>query len=189
MNSRHFISKLLILLGIVMMLGTVCMAFGAVHAPVRILKSPKAAQERVYAMMDAVSNGDLEAASANIYGTPDFGTIPEQAGLTARLAWETYCKSLSYASQGEPRATDSGVSIEMNVRSLDVAAVSADLSGRTIRREDADKALQEAFAEALESGSYFQEHQVAIELIYDRGQWWILPSEELTNVLSGSFSE
>lgn len=188
MKSRFFISNLLIIIGIVLGIGTTFVALIAAITPDYTMKTPNAVLERVQMMMDAICVGDDEAASANIYGTPGFGSIPEQADPLVYLAWDAYRKSFSYTVQGQTMVANAGVSVEVNVRSLNVSTVLADLrSTRTYRQDKADEILQKALNDALEDQAYFTEQLVALDLAYDDGQWWILPNKALTSMLTGLF--
>lgn len=196
--------------GLLLGLGTVMLAVTAVNAPVRQIKKPEAALLRVQTMMGAICDGDYETASAQIYGNPDLGSVPENADETIFLLWDTYRRSFSYDIQGEPRANDSGLSVDVAVRSLDISAVLDEL-GNTIqmridekeneddetgaraslslRREEAERILQKALAEAAEKQDYVREQLITIDLVYDRDQWWALSNTDLMDMLSGSFSE
>lgn len=212
MKTRHFISSILIALGLLMGLCTVITAVSALDAPVRMVKTPKAALQRVDTMMAAICEGDDEKASAQIYGAPSFGAVPENASESVRMAWEIYRKSFSYGFQGSVKPNDSGVSIDVNVKHLDLTAVMAELersiqalmdekaaaaqedesgfsASRKLRQKEVEAVIQKAFSDALENQGLFQEQLITIDLVYDRGQWWALPNQDLTNMLSGSFPE
>lgn len=212
MKTRYLISSILIVLGLLLGLGTVMMAVTAIDAPVRLIGTPEEALERVQTMMDAICDGDYETASTQIYGSPDLGSSPENADETVFLIWDTYRKSFSYDIQSEPRPDDSGVSIDVIVRSLDVSAVLGELgsavqaridetrnaaqddeagfrASSSLRREEVEGILQQTLAEALEKQEHFQEQLMTIDLIYDRGQWWARPNGDLMDMLAGSFLE
>lgn len=208
MKTRHIISAMLAVLGILMGIGTAWVAVSAVDAPTRILKTPEGARERVSGMMSAVCDGDYEAAAAHFYGSPDLGAVPENADPAVYLLWEAYRESFSDVSLGEPRATDSGVSYEVRISHLNLAAVLDGLD-ETIRafvdeknaavredeapynvKRDLPRDLTDRILPAvLENPDYVQAETITVDLICDRGRWWVLPTEDLTNMLCGSFTE
>lgn len=185
MRSKQMISALLLVIGLALGLVTVCTAAYAVQAAPKILKTPQGALEQVGTVMDAVCEGDYAGASAGIYGKPALGTVPEQADPTVVLAWDAYRKSFSWSACGELRASDSGVSLDVQVRYLNLAAALADWAEQGPDRDRADSFFQKA----LKEPSFFREEIITLDLIYDNNQWWVLPGTELTNMLSGSFSE
>lgn len=206
MKSRRFISVVLVALGILMGLGTAWMAVHGLHAPARILKTPDGAQARVEEMMSSICTGDFEGAAACIYGTPDLGAVPENADPAVSLLWDAYRSSFSGVSLSELRATDSGISVDVSVTCLDLSAVLAGLEDdirafvegqNAARREDEapynvkrdlwQDLTEKILPDVLEN----REHSVTvtIDLIYDRGWWWVLPTDTLTDLLSGSFGQ
>lgn len=212
MKKRHLTSSILIVLGLLLGLGTVIMAVVAIDAPARLIGKPEEALERVQTMMEAICDGDYETASAQIYGSPDLGSPPENADEAVRLIWDTYRKSFSYEIQREPQPEASGISVDVIVRNLDVSAVLEELgstvqtridektnsvqddetglrASASLRYEEVKRILQEILAEAMEKQNHIREQLVTIDLIYDRGQWWALSNTDLMDMLSGSFSD
>lgn len=212
MKTRHLISTILIALGLLLGMGTVAVAASALDAPIRLVGTSTKALDRVHTMMGAICDGDYETASAQIYGNPDLGSVPENADKTVSLVWDTYRRSFSYDIQGKPRPNDSGISVDVVVRSLDVSAVMNELENAiqtgidektkaarddetgfsasgSLRREEVDRILQLTLADALEKQDHFLEQMMTIDLVYDCGQWWASPNGDLMDMLAGSFLE
>ena len=45
--------------------------------------------------------------------------------------------------------------------------------------------LEEATSLALKKDARYVETTIPLQLTYEQGQWWVQPSQELLNVLSG----
>lgn len=182
MRSRHFLSSSLLLLALLLAVATVCMAAMAVNAPERSVKAPEGAVERVEALMGAAARGDLEGVSANLYGTPALGPLPDQADPTMAMIWGAYCGSISLQSVGQTRAEGAGLSMDVTVRCLDMNAV---LEGVSSRSGD----LERVVTDALDDPACYQERTIPIGFVFENGQWWVQPNGELTDLLSGSVSK
>lgn len=210
MRTRRGISRLLTVMGIVFAFGTIGIVIQAVSASPVMLKPPEMAASRADALMDAVCSGDWEAASEFLYGCPSLGTRPEDSSPAVDLLWDAFLESLEYSFLGDCYVSDSGVSIDVRVQSLDVSAVVDDLDSRAqtllnenvflaedsteiydeennFRQELVSEVLQQAVQQALEENRQLWEQTVSLYLIFEQGKWWVMPDDGLVNVLSGSF--
>lgn len=211
MKKRHIIANLLTALGIVLAMGTVGIVALAVNAAPVILMRPDDAVDRARDMMHAACSGDYETASGMMYGTPNLGTRPADSSPAVDLIWEAFLESLDYTFPGECYATDSGVAVDVNIRYLDVPSVvegldshaQALLSQRIATAEDSTEIydennnfrqelvteiLRDATLQVLEENKEYQEQTIPLYLVFDQGEWWVMPDADLLNVLSGSIS-
>lgn len=211
MKKRTVFSSALTILGFLLAGLTLSVVLLAMRSEPKIIKHPDSARQRAESMMDAVCSGNFAAASAYIYGTPKLGSLPEDCSSAVEILWNTYRNHLSYAFSGDCYATPSGAAIDVTVTSLDLTDAlhllpekaqhlleerSATLKGQTelfdennqLRPEQADKILSDAMLLSLNEGKAYRERTIALSLVYDAGQWWVVPEGALLDVLSGSLS-
>lgn len=211
MRTRHKIAGLLTVLGIMLAVGAVGIVIWAIPSAPVMLKPPEEAACRAEALMNGVCSGDDQAVSDLLYGNPGLGSPPEDSGPAVDLLWEAFRESLEYTFLGDCYVSDSGVAIDVRVRSLDVPGVLEGLDSRAqallnrrilaaenskeiydeennFRQDLVTEILQEAVRQSLEENRKMQEQTFSIHLIFDQGEWWVVPDAGLVNVLSGSFS-
>ena len=110
--------------------------------------------------------------------------------------------------QGKCYATDSGVALDVTVTALDVSAATASLATRaqTLLSERIEKAedpaevydenneyradvvaavLREAAEQTLENDAQLTDRELTLQLVYQDGQWWIVPDAALLQAISG----
>lgn len=211
MKTRRVLSGLLSVLGMALAVGTIWIVIRGVDAAPVMLMRPDSAVDRVQTLLDAVCDGDYETASEMLYGTPGLGARPEDSSPAVDLLWDAFLDSLEYALPGECYATDSGVAMDVRIRSLDISGVMDGLDSRAqallnqriaaaenatdlydenndFRQELIAEVLQEAVRQALAENKTFQEQTISLQLVYEQGQWWVMPETALLNVLAGSIS-
>ena len=211
MKTRRVLSGLLSVLGLVLAIGTIWIVVWAVAAVPVMLMHPKSAVDRAQVLLDAVCDGDYETASEMLYGTPSLGNRPEDSSPAVDLIWAAFLDSLEYTLLGDCYATDSGVAMDVRIRSLDISGVVNGLDSRAqtlmnqriaaaenatniydknndFRQELITEVLQEAVRQALAENKTYQEQTISLQLVYEQGQWWVMPETALLNVLAGSIS-
>jgi hypothetical protein len=105
-------------------------------------------------------------------------------------------------------ATDSGISLNVTVRAMDLSSVTANLGDRArvmmeqriAEAEDTDDiydenndfreefvmdSLYRAAQEALEQDARQTSWELTLNLVYENGQWWIMPEQDLLRAISG----
>lgn len=193
----------------------VCFATMGVYLALRfmnvgpiLLEQPDAAREQVVSMMDALAQGDYETVSASLYGTPDLGLDREAEDEVGQLFWEAYRQSITCELVGSFYATESGVAHNVVIRSMELDSVTENLKERSQElleerveaaedlseiydenyeyREDFVMAvLRDAAQEALTEDAEYITWEVTLNLIYENGQWWIMPEDALLEAISG----
>lgn len=212
MKTRRFLSGVLTALGVALSVGTIWLVILGLSASPRMLVQPQAAYNRAQEMMDAICSGDYEQASGFLYGTPSLGSPPETSSPAVNLLWDAFQDSLAYTFPGDCYASDSGVALDVNIRSLDLSDATQALGNHAqallqerietaedsselydaqnhYRQELVDKILLEAARQALEENRQYQEHTLSLHLIPAQGEWWVLPEAGLLEVLSGSIPD
>lgn len=208
MRKTNFLSGLFGLLGICAVLAGLILAFGNIDAKPVLLTQPEAARSQITDTMDALCGGDYEAAGSRMYGTPDLGMDREAAEPVGRLIWDAFVESLSYELTGECYTTDTGLAQDMVIRGMDIGSVTATLQVRSqalleqrvaeaknpaelyddnneYREDLVMEVLYEATRQALEQDACQTEWNVTVNLIYENGQWWIMPEDALLEAISG----
>ena len=208
---RRTIAATLFLLGFLMAVLPLCTVRYAMSAEPDILESPAPATATAQQWLDAVCRGDDDAASALLYGTPGFGTAPDNASPAAQQLWQAYRGSLEYSFAGECYATNSGVAVDVTLHCLDIPTLLDSLENRVqtlleqkmdsakgsdllfdedgnLKTEEAEDILSDALLLALGRQMPLQEQAVTLSLIFEQGSWWVLPEADALSILSGSFS-
>ena len=171
-------------------------------------REPQGAKERAEEMMNALCRGDFEAAGQVIYGPVDFSIRRQEATETEGLIWDAFVDSLSYEILGDCYGSETGIRLDVRLRSLDIGSVTEGLNDRArallqervaqaahageiydetngFRRELVAEVLRDAVLDALIQDARIREQTIPLNLIYREGQWWVLPGRELVQALSG----
>ena len=203
-----FFSGLFGLLALVLTAAGICLAVGNRDASPVLAKQPEAARVQVQTMLDALRDGEYAEVSSCLYGTPDLGMNAQAADPVGQLFWDALGKSFRYEMAEEFHATDSGVSLDVTISALDLSTATVNLRERAQKlleqriaeAEDPDEiydanneyredfvmnALYDAAMQALAEDAREVTWDLTLNLIYENGQWWIMPEQELLKALSG----
>ncbi len=203
-----FFSGIFGLLALALTVAGIYLAVSSREASPVLVKQPEAARVRVQTMLDALCDGEYAEVSGCLYGTPDLGMDAQAADPVGQLFWDALGQSFRYEMTGDFHATDSGVSLDVTVSALDLSAATANLRERAQKlleqriaaaedpseiydanneyREDfVMNALYDAAMEALAEDAADVTWNLTLNLIYENGQWWIMPEQELLKALSG----
>ena len=203
-----FFSGLFGLLGLILTAAAVFLAVTNRSAAPVLLKQPEAARVQVQTMLDALCAGDYETVSGCLYGTPNLGMEGEAADPVGQLFWEALGDSFTYEILGDFHATDSGVSLDVTITALDIDSVTVNLKQRAqtlleqriadaedtseiydenneYREDFVMDALYDAARDALAEDAQTITWDLTLNLIYENGQWWIMPENGLLQALSG----
>lgn len=207
MTIRKITAWMWALLGVLLAVGTIGTAVYALDAQPVIWQQPLGAEERAAELMDAICRGDFEHAQMSLYRTPSFGVQAEGDGIEARI-WDAFVNSLEYEFQGLCYATQSGIAVDVQIRSLDIPSVTLAMrkhaeellkqrveqaenvsdvydESNNYREDFVTRILQDAATEALTEAHTLREQTVPLYLTFEGGQWWVMPTQQLVNVLSG----
>lgn len=205
---RKLFAGMFVILGLVILMGTGVLCFRALNMPAKLLGTVETAQECTEQWAEAVTAGDYAAAGKRMYGQPSLETSDVSAYAVGEILWEAYQENLRLAFSGECRAMDSGIAREAKVTALDISAVMKEVKVRInptlgTRAEsaedknlvfDEDNAYREEFVmktlcdvtrQILEEEPPVLQRTIMLQLVFEDGQWWILPEQELIRLLSG----
>lgn len=203
-----FFSGIFGLTGMFLALVCVFAALLNINASPVLLRQPQSAMDQVTTMLDALCEGDFASVSGCLYGTPDLGLDREAEDPVGRLFWDALAQSFSYEMGEKFHATDSGISLNVTVRAMDLSSVTANLGDRArvmmeqriAEAEDTDDiydenndfreefvmdSLYRAAQEALEQDARQTSWELTLNLVYENGQWWIMPEQDLLRAISG----
>lgn len=175
--------------------------------PVLLRESPEA-RETAQAMLDALCQGDLEAVSRHLSGTPAL-TQPGNGGEASRRIWQAYVDSMTYQFTGPLYGTSQGPAIDVQVDALDVTALTDRIqalvpgllrrhiaqakdiseiydSGNGYRQDLVDQVLLEAIDAALKESPAACRTELTLTLRYQAKDWYVLPDNALILLISGS---
>lgn len=208
MKLRNLVSGLFALLGIGAATAGIYLSLNNLNALPVLLVQPEEAKAKVVSVMDAVCEGDYALASGGMHGTPNLGMDRPAEGAVGDMIWNAFLDSISYELDGECYATDSGIAQDVVIRTLDMNSVTSQLrqrsqallAQRVAEAEDTSElydenneyredlvmdVLYEATEQALEEDAQYLTWEIHLNLIYDRGRWWVLPETELLRAISG----
>ncbi len=208
MKRNLWFSNLCALLAAVLAAATVFAALRWRSEPPILLEASQEAQGCIQGFLDAVTQGDFPAAEQRLAGNPALELQREDRDPVQALLWEAYLLSLQYTLTGEMASTDRGLTQDVTIRHLDVAAA-AEAIGPLARQQLLEKADETVDTDELydTAGNYrpelvsqvlLQAAETALEnppmaetsltllLSYQGGSWRVEPSQELLNLLCGS---
>jgi hypothetical protein len=176
-----------------------------------LVRLPEAALEQVDAMMTAVCDGDYEEAAGYMYGNPDLGMDRAPADPVGVLIWDAFAGSLSWELSGGCYATDSGLSQNVVVHSLDLNSITENLGERSQallaqRVEEAEDlsqvydenneylesfvmgVLYEAVEAAIAEDASYTDNKITLNLVFRNDAWWVMPEQPLMSAISGGIA-
>ena len=208
MNKIRFFSVIFGLLGACAAALGIYLAIHNMNASPVLVRQPEEAKHQVVSMLDALCRRDYDAVSAALYGTPDLGLGREAQDTVGQLVWDAFMGSVRYELVGEFYATDSGVAQNVVITGLEMGSVTENLKERSQKlleqrvaeaedpgevydenndyREDlVMDVLYEAAQQALQEDVRYVTREVRLNLVYENGQWWVLPETALLRAISG----
>ena len=173
-----------------------------------LLEPPLEAKHQVTGLMDAVCQGDFDAASTYLQGQPNLGVDREATDEVGILIWEALCDSMSYELVGECYVTDDGLAQSVKLTCLDITTVTATLKERSQtlleqRVEEAERVedvydenfqyredfvmdvLYDAAVAALKEDAKTMTTELTLNLSHQGENWWIIADRELLDAISG----
>lgn len=195
-------------LGSVLMAGAVVFCLLSLDAPVKMVKYPQEAMDRAEKLLDCIEAGDYAGASEVLYGQPNLGVDREPGDEVGKMVWSAFLDSLSCETKGKCYASDKGLACDAVVTGLDITTVMETLTERThtlltqrieqatdmeelydeennFRQELVNQVLHQAVELAIREDGELVSRDVTLELVYQDGQWWVVPDRALLQAISG----
>ena len=208
MKIARFFAYTFACIGMVLLLGSMGFFLWNRNAEVRIGTLPEGAVAVADNFAQALDDSDLEAAAKLMYGQPDLGVGTQPADREAAFLWEAFCDSLAFELTGEWMGEQSALVRTGTLTSLDVSTVLGKLPERVqslldqkiaaaeelsdiydaeneFREDLVTEVLAEALSQALLQAAELVTREVTIKLISRDGTWWVVPHQNLLQILSG----
>ncbi len=196
------------LLAVLLAAGAIWIAFFCAGLPPVLLQAPEEASEKTEALMEAICSRDFDAAEKLLYGQPDLEVRRVSEDPVGNLLWDAYRNSLDYLLVGDCYATHSGLMQNVKIISMELPSATEHLRERAqtlLEQRIADardvseiydaennyrdtfvtEILLEAAAQALEEDVRYTYQIVPVRLVHSQGQWYVYPSDELLDAISG----
>ncbi len=208
MKISKYFALIFGLLGILMAAVTVGVSFASIDAEPVLLTPPSSAHTQVTQMMDAFCAGDYASAQQAMYGTIELGVDRDASDEIGQLVWDAFEASMRYELVGECYATDSGLSQDIRIQTMDISSVTqyikdnakTVLEERVLAAEDLDAVyenddeyrdefvnavLYDVACDAIENHAKTVESELTLNLTWADGQWWVVSNEALLKAVSG----
>ena len=208
MKARKIVSGLLILLALFLAAATILTAVFALTQKPVLLSEPQGAVAAAEMVMQSVQQGDFDSAAAVMQGNPSLGVEREPEDIVGKLLWKEFIKSFSYEKKGSSYAAQDGMAIDMAVTYLDFNSVIDTLGDRTgklleqkvkeadnpellydeknqYRQNLVDEILAQAVKEAVAGDAKTITEDITVHMVYENGQWWVVPENALIHAISG----
>ena len=208
MILKKMLGVILVLAGLVLAVGGIGVSLLSMDAEPVLISEPVEASSKITDLMDAVMNCDYEKASSVIYGNPQLGLDREPEDEVVKMLWDAFTESQSYELKGGCMADNSGLTQQVVMTYLDIYSITENLSDRSeailmqrieeaensdviydenneYREEVVMDALKEAVTMALKEDAEYVTVEVALNLIYQDDQWWVLSNSQLIQAISG----
>ena len=208
MKIARFFAIILGCIGTVLLIGSMGFFLMNRNASVRVLELPQEAVACTDAFAQALNDGDLEAAAQLMYGQPDLGTGLASEDPMSALVWDAFRSSLQVEWIGDWTVEQSALVRTGSITNLDVSAILGKLPERVqslldlriasaenlaeiydeqndFREELVETVLQEALQQALAQDGELLTREVTLKLVNRDGHWWVVPDQNLLQILSG----
>ena len=173
-----------------------------------LIGQPDAARQQVVTMLDALCEGDYDTVGSSLYGSPSLGLDRTPEDEVSAMVWEALANSFTYELKGDFYSTDSGVAQDVVITCLDLKSVVESLRERSMtmlaervrEAEDRDEVydqfgnyreefvmdvVMDAVRDVLENHAQTVSWEISLNLVYENGQWWIMPDQPVLKAISG----
>lgn len=212
MNKKTLSVILWAAAGLILAAVTIGTALYGTRSTPTIRMNPDLVLDTAEEALTCARSGDYAALSQLLYGTPELGELPAKTDEAQSMIWYAYLNSLSWELADTCTPTDTGVALDVTIRCMDIAGVTASLQTlapermKQLAREktrddeiyDADRnylpefvaeVLRSATKEVLDGDIQTMERTLTLQLVRSSGHWQIVPTEELMHFLSGFVAE
>lgn len=208
MKIARFFSYIFACIGTLLLVGSMGVFLWNRNAQVRIQQLPREAVAVSEAFAQELNEGDLEAAAQLMYGQPDLGvgTVPENPETA--LLWEAFRDSIAVELKEEWTVEQGNLVRTCSITTMDVSVVVGNLQERVqsaldqriasaqnlaeiydeqnnYREELTEQVIQEALQQVMTQDAESMTRDVTIKLVNRDGRWWVVPHQNLLQILTG----
>lgn len=207
MKIARFFAVIFAVLGIVLMLGTAIVCFASTDATVKLRKTPEGAVQCAQQLALALDSGDLAAAGALLYGSPDLGAEGVPNDPVDALLWDTFLEGFSCNLDGKLYLKDAEFAWDGTITTVDMGALTGAIQLRAkelleekvktatdmaelydaennFREDLIEQVLRDAVQEILAKNPETITRSFTMKLISRDGQWWAVPDQQLLSALN-----
>lgn len=211
MRNRKQPAVLWSIAGIVLSLCTIlCAVIGSNSSP-KVLLDSAAIVETAEQTLECVRSGDYDTLTQLLYGSPRLGEAPVKTDEPESVILFAFLDSIHYDISQECYASGSGVALDVHIDYLDISAVSEKLQAivpdlmiqlaeskekpeifdeeRNYQPAFLEEVLCTATAQVLSQEPPITERDITLEFVRSGDGWLVVPTESLTQLLSGYISE
>lgn len=208
MKIARFFSVIFAVIGVILLIVSMAFLLLNRNSEVRIRALPEAAVQVSEDFVQALNEGNLEAAAELMYGQPDLGVemVPEDP--ESALVWDAFRSSITVELTGDWNVVQSALVRTGTITNLDVSAVLTKLPNmvqslldqkiaaaedlteiydeqNAFRDELVEAVLREALQQALTQEAEPITREVTVKLVNRDGSWWVVPDQALLQAISG----
>ena len=208
MKKNQKLSLLFAVIGVCLLAVATLFCLTFLNAPPIMINAPDGAMECAETLMQALQNGDYDAASECLSGHPNLGLDREPADEAGKILWKAFSESFQYEFTGECYATSTGVAQTVMITTLDLSKVGTHLPQRIdklleekiatcntmseiydangdFRQDLIQQLLLQGLAEILEEDAATVTRGVSLNLVYENSRWMVTFDQALLQAISG----
>ena len=180
------------LLSIVLISAVVIFSSTMKSPPLLIRGITKEVDAQTTLFMDAVCAGDYSTAESMLEGDLQFTLEREHSNALYRTLWNAYINTMSYEFLDSCYADSYGLYRDVTVTVLDIPTLMGQLQSRSsfLLAKNEDEHIMDILAEnakqLIAENTYTATRTFTLQIISRSGQWLILPTSQLIDVMQGS---
>ena len=194
------------ILGLILMIGTTVLCFGALEAPV-VAQVPEAVKDCAEEVVELLQAGDLDKVGSKLYGRPNLGADNALAGESAAV-WEIFRNGISCELVSDYYVSGSSFAVDAVIHVPDISSITDTVTDHARMLLDERIAAAEKMAELYEENGEFRQNVIdevmnqAVELAfaeepemltfdttfgfaYQGKLWYMVPDGRFMQALSG----
>lgn len=207
MKASKLAAGLFAIVGTVLLAGSFVLCLSSLNRPAKVLDDADAAACS-QTMLEAMNAGDFSQVQTLLYGQPELGVDGEPESALGKQLWQAYRTRISMEYQGGCYVTESGLSRDASVTTLNLTDILEKVNERAsallqktldeseepealleetgeVPQSLKDALLQQALNEVLEQNPPVVTWNISVDLVCRDGQWWVIPDPVLLRMLSG----
>lgn len=208
MKIARFFACIFAFIGSVLLIGSMGFFLWNRDGQTQVLELPREAATCCDRFVQALNDGDLEAAAQLMYGRPDLGVSGVPEDPESALLWEAFRGSIR-VELTEDWAVEQGELVRRgSISALDVSSVLGTFPERiqplvdqriasaenlneiydennAFREELMEQLLRQALQEAISQDAQPVTGEVTLKMVKRDGTWWVVPQQNLLQILSG----
>ena len=212
MKLEKYLSAIFAAMAVALIVAT-AIGYASFHQTPPMIQTPQEeAEVRAELLMEALCQGDYSAAGESLYGSPELQWNPGTASELGALLWQAYSNSMSYEFSGPCYATGKGIFRDVTVTVLDIPALCLKIGERfqalmepylaearydseafdengVLRQDFSAGKLRKATEQVLLLRNSYATYQITLELVYQNGQWWVMPKQNLIDIVAGAMTQ